>query len=118
MSVEYDFTKVVRDDHMVLPLLVKNNGAAVDISDWKFWFTVKKTLTETDAEAAADNRQYIVTMPSGSTDGTVVLTVMIPADPTVTSYYYDIQYLTNAAVRRTPYFGRILLADERTLSES
>ena len=118
MSVHYDFTNIVRNDHFVVPVQVKNDGAAVDISGWKFWLTFKKSLDETDADAIAASRQYSVTMPNGSISGEVVLTLLVPADKTVTAYYYDIQYLTATGIRRTPFYGRIILVDERTYSAS
>jgi len=118
MSVRYNFPNVVRDDHFVLPIIVKTDGVAANITGWTFWMTFKKTIDETDAVALADGRQVEVTAHTDPTAGETTLTLLVPADRTMTKYYYDVQYLTAANIRRTPIFGEILLIDERTYTAS
>jgi len=67
------------------------NGDPIDITGWTIFFTMKDDRDDSDSEAVYQKTE---TMPSGSSEGTLLFTV--PGEDVNTlvgPYYYDFQFI-------------------------
>ena len=87
-----DFS-IFKGDLFKYTLTVKENGSAVDITDYKFYMTVKSSKDDADAEAAI-KKEF---SPSDPTAGEVVIelgsdeTDDLTVTTSTTAYFYDIR---------------------------
>lgn len=99
-TVQIDFTEYPDED-------------PADISSWEFWLTVKKRLTDIDAQAVIQKAPENFSISSG------VASVVLSSSDTkipVGSYFYDVQVKIGGAIF-TPIRGRLIIKSEVTLSE-
>lgn len=81
------------------------NGVAIDITGWLVFFTMKEDKDDSDSEAIY---QKIIEAQSGSSDGTITMT--IPGEDVndfVGPYYYDFQFINASGGVHTITSGTI-----------
>jgi len=89
--VDFD---IYKGDLFKNTLTVKENGSAVDITDYKFYMTVKSASTDADADAIL-KEEFDPSSPA--TDGTVIIelssanTDTLTVTTSTTKYVYDIR---------------------------
>ena len=87
----------VGDDYTIQLTVADENQLAVNITGYKFWFTMKSAFTDLDAAAVL---QFSTTVGDNANDDAVngICFISVPASQTKTiptgSYYYDIQQKT------------------------
>lgn len=71
-------------------IIIKNDGIAVDITDWTFYLTVKENMEDTDANAVISKTITDHSNPKGGKS--VITLTSTDTDIDVGNYYYDITY--------------------------
>ena len=88
------------------------NGDAIDITGWEIFFTLKEDKDDSDSEASY---QKTIQAPSGSTSGSII--VSVPGEDLqefVGPYYYDFQYIDLSGNVRTITSGSITFEKDVT----
>lgn len=114
-----DLNPLVRGDDWTVKLTLTSGGAAVDITGYSYYFTLKNNIDDSDAAAALQ-----VTATPGSPDASSGI-VYIRADSTVTdlleankTYYYDVQQTDIAGNIQTILIGKVKVVKDVTRTTS
>ncbi len=108
---------MVRNDNRTFTLTFTDaNGAAIDITGYTCFFTVKAAMADLDA-AAKISKTW--TTHSDPTNG-ITTFALVPADTTALSgmYYFDIQVKDLSSKIYTPMIGYFNVIEDVTLRES
>ena len=104
---------VFRGDTLTKSLSFKDeNSAAIDITGWTIWFTIKSSQDDADSAKVAQDE---VTVHTSSTAGlsTISLTAT-ETDALEGNYYYDIQIKKVDGTVKTVLDGRITFSKDIT----
>lgn len=107
-----NFTTYRGDDLSFKLKFADTNGAAIDITGWAIFFTLKLSKDDSDSEAALIDT---TTAPSGSISGEI--TINVPGSSLNTfvgPYYYDFQYIDLSGNVRTITSGTITFEKDVT----
>lgn len=90
---------VVRKTTNTYTLTFTNNGAVQNITGWTVLFTVKKNISQTDAQAVISKTYTSHTDPTHG----ITKVVLSPTDTDIPAgmYVYDITYIDTSTNRKT-----------------
>jgi len=104
--------EVTRGDTKSYQLKFKDeNGNAVDITGWTVYFTVKRKVNDTDANAVIVKN---VTSHTDASAGETVIALSCTDTNLIGNYYYDIQFKTDDDSITTPLEGTITFKKDIT----
>lgn len=93
------------DDYSVAIAVKDENAAAIDITGWKFWITIKSNESDADGSAVV---QKAVTSHDDPTNGlTTVSLSNSDTDSLLGKYFYDIQFKKADGKVKTLMYGVI-----------
>lgn len=94
---------VVQGDHLLITVRVKENGSPVDASSWDWFYTLKASYADADADAIIQLNPDDATFSNyeGTNDQVdfVVPNTTIAGLTPGTEYYQDIQVIRSGVVR-------------------
>lgn len=92
----------------------KDDGTAIDISNWTFWLTIKKDPETADSNAAVQKEVTNHTSPSNGQ--TQISLTSSDTDGLQGRYEYDMQYTTDAGRVKTFMDGQMYFGADVTES--
>lgn len=116
MAEQRDLTPLMRGDDRTINISVKNKlEEPIDITGWKFYFTMKNSLSDLDDDAVLKKDVG----PSGhiSDEGGLSQIVVTNAESTLftpKTYYYDIQAKKNTGQILTIMYGNWEIREDAT----
>lgn len=106
---------VKRNDTIKWTITVKQDGAAIDITGWAFFFTVKASVDDADSAALI---KVDWSSHSDPTNGETVLTVPAASTNLTGEKVYDLQYKDGAGEIHTLLWGLMTFDKDVTLRTS
>lgn len=107
-----NFTTYRGDDLSFKLNFADTDGVAIDITGWLIFFTLKVSKDDSDSEAVYSKTEEA---PSGSTDGTIIISVPgSDLNTLVGPYYYDFQFIDDSGNIRTITSGAITFEKDVT----
>lgn len=95
-------------------IYMKQDGLAVDITDWTFTFIAKSKMSDVDGSAVITKT---VTTHSDAANGeTTIELTSTDTDVAVGNYYYQIEFTSDDSSRKVVMEGRITI--EKNLQDS
>jgi len=118
MSSNYDLN-VKRGDTLVFSFTFTYNdtGAAVPLTGWAIWFTLKKKEDDLDSAALVRKQFTNFTNPTLG-KATIIAATAAETDTLLGKYFFDIQYKDNSGIVRTPDEGTINFTRDITRTTS
>jgi len=103
----------IKGDTWRFPVALTRNSVSIDITGYIIFFTVKKYVEHTDAEAVITKE---ITEHSDPTNGITAID-LLPTETDIDSgdYVYDIQVKTTADKIYTPVYGVLTIIADKTL---
>lgn len=108
--------EITRGDDFTVGITIKDDdGNAIDITGWTFYLTVKKELSDSDADALIQEK---VTSHTDPTNGKTEFELSSDqTDVNSDTYYYDIQGIDNDEKITTFVNRRMKIVEDVTKSE-
>lgn len=103
---------VKRNNDRGLPITVKKDGTAQNITGWSFRFTVKENQNDPDTDAIIDEMATITNASGGLASVTIM--AADTKDREVGPYYYDLLAIDNQGKRQSSKTGIFDLVQEIT----
>lgn len=99
----------------VYELRFRKDGIALDITDWKVYFTLKENMGDSDDDAKI--KKDITTHQDAPNGITIIDLSATDTDLTSMSYYYDIKYKDDEGNAGILFRGRITIIEPVTTRE-
>jgi hypothetical protein len=102
---------VKRNNDLAYDITVKEDGAAVDITDWTIYFTVKASKNDPDGDAII---QKTITSHTTPLSGLSALSILAAdtADKEPGDYYYDFLFVDDSDMRQSSETGTFTIEQE------
>jgi len=113
-SQNQNFT-VKRNDTIKWTITITEDGAVVDITGWSFFFTVKTSIDDVDADALI---KVDWSSHSDQENGETILTVPAASTNLTGQKYYDLQYKDDSGEIHTLLWGYITFDKDVTIRTS
>jgi hypothetical protein len=100
------------DDYTVDLTFTDSNGVAIDITNYKIYFTLKNKFSDTDALAVL---QKTITSHTAPLSGQSQITLTAAeTDDLCGVYKYDMQYITGSGTVKTFAYGEFTFTEDIT----
>lgn len=112
-SVMSNTLKVIKGDDSTITVTFKNNGVVVNITSYTVFFTVKKKLSDVDADAVIKKD---ITSHTDPTNGkTSIVLTSVDTGKTPGSYYWDLQLKAPSGAIASTQYGVLEILQDVTI---